>query len=307
MPIRAILCVMEIAVSLEVQEGLTYDEALTVARLADMHGIDGLLLAEHYYSTSAPGSPTIAPDAWIYLSALARDTTRLRLGTLVSPVTFRHPSVYAKMAATLDQISGGRAELGLGAGWMSVEHEAYGFPFPDGPTRVSMLEEQLRIITGLWAKDRFSFSGRYYSLNSCTFNPRCQQQPRVPVLVGGRPTSRRLLTLAARFADEYVVTRATPEQCRSIRSELDSHTVHRAYRRAVRLGLVMRLALQNFKEAGHYTGRISPSTSNDQWLVGTVSQVRRRLGRLERVGVDRVYISLERADQIKAVMALVDR
>src|SRR5947208_613197 len=188
---------------------MTYSDTLAMTLAGERLGFDAALLAEHYYPsgqadryTASPGE-IVAADAWIYLAGLARETRRIRLGTLVSPVTFRHPSVLAKMAATLDHLSDGRAELGIGAGWLQAEHTAYGFPFPDGPARVDLLEEQLHVINGLWSQDPFSHTGEHYQLAECHFTPKPVQQPRVPILIGGTPTAKRLPRLAARHADEY--------------------------------------------------------------------------------------------------------
>src|SRR5262245_43210792 len=123
---------MQLCLSIEIQEGLSYDTTLALTRAAEAGGFHASLLAEHYYASSGH-LDRMSADAWVFLGALARDTERIRLGTLVSPVTFRHPSVLAKMATSLDQLSGGRAELGIGAGWLAAEHAAYGFPFPPGP------------------------------------------------------------------------------------------------------------------------------------------------------------------------------
>src|SRR5919201_1104829 len=144
-----------------------------------------------------------------------------KLGTLVSPVTFRHPAVLAKMAATLDHVSDGRAELGLGAGWLEHEHVAYGFPFPPPAERVSLLEEQLQIVVGLWSQSPFTHVGRHYQLRDCAFTPRPIQHPRPTIIVGGSPTAERLPRLAARYADEYDVGQASPNQCRLVRARLD--------------------------------------------------------------------------------------
>src|ERR1700687_2665392 len=169
---------MRLCLSIEIQEGLTYAETLAMTRAGEDLGYEASLLAEHYYPTGIadrdPGGPgeRDTADAWIFLAALARDTSRIRLGTLVSRVTFRHPSVLAKMAATLDHVSDGRAELGIGAGWHEHEHAAYGFDFPAAGRRVELVEEQLRVINGLWSQDPFSHSGKAYQLTDCYFTPK---------------------------------------------------------------------------------------------------------------------------------------
>src|SRR5205085_1655420 len=146
---------------------------------------------------------------------------RIRLGTLVSPVTFRHPVVLAKMAATLDHLSDGRAELGIGAGWLEPEHRALGFEFAAPGRRVDLVEEQLQVINGLWSQDPFSHAGRAYRLEDAHFTPKPVQQPRPTIIVGGRSTSERLPRLAARYADEYVIGSPSVEDCRQARGKLD--------------------------------------------------------------------------------------
>jgi alkanesulfonate monooxygenase SsuD/methylene tetrahydromethanopterin reductase-like flavin-dependent oxidoreductase (luciferase family) len=199
---------VRLCLSIEIQEGMSYADALAMALAGEALGFQSALLAEHYYPSGVPSlysagpGGVIAADAWIYLAALARETHTIRLGTLVSPVTFRHPVVLAKMAATLDHISNGRAELGIGAGWLESEHQAFGFELPAPARRVDLVEEQLQIITGLWREASFSHSGRVYRLQDAHFTPKPVQQPRPTLIVGGRLTSQRLPRLAARYADE---------------------------------------------------------------------------------------------------------
>src|SRR4030081_244701 len=161
---------MKLCLSIEIQEGMSYADTLAMTRAGERLGFDSSLLAEHYYPSGKPElyaggfGERDAADAWIYLAGLARETNKIRLGTLVSPVTFRHPVVLAKMAATLDQLSDGRAELGIGAGWLEPEHRAFGFASPAPARRVDLVEEQLQVITGLWSQDPFSHSGPAYQL-----------------------------------------------------------------------------------------------------------------------------------------------
>jgi F420-dependent oxidoreductase-like protein len=158
----------------------------------------------------APGSN----DAWVLLGALAARTERLRFGTMVSPVTFRLPSVLAKAATTVDRISNGRVDLGMGAGWWDAEHRTHGFPFPSTAERFEMLEEQLEIVHGLWSDETFSFEGRYYALEECRFLPKPVQQPHPPLVIGGKG-GPRIARLAARWADEFNRVGGTPEEVRS--------------------------------------------------------------------------------------------
>ena len=158
-------------------------------------------------------------DAWTQIAALAALTSRIRLGTLVSPITFRHPAVLAKAVVTADHVSGGRVELGIGAGWNVREHEAYGFRFPELPERIERLEEQLELVVRQWTENGVSHEGRHYRLDALDALPKPLQQPRPPVIVGGS-AQPRTARLAARFADEYNTAFATLEQCQERRARV---------------------------------------------------------------------------------------
>lgn len=193
---------MDFRIFTEPQQGAHYDDLLAVARATETLGFDAFFRSDHYLvmgdGDGLPG-PT---DAWTSLAGLARDTSRIKLGTLVSSVTYRQPGILAIQVAQVDQMSGGRAELGLGTGWYAREHEAYGIPFP--AKRFGMLAEQLEIVTGLWSTpegDRYSFEGEHYRLSDSPALPK-PVQARIPVIVGGGGPSKTP-ALAARFATEY--------------------------------------------------------------------------------------------------------
>ena len=191
----------------EPQQGATYDDLLAVARRAETLGFDAFFRSDHYMAMGGAGTEFGLPgssDAWITLAGLARDTSSIRLGTLVTPATFRHPGVLAISVANVDQMSGGRVELGLGAGWYREEHEAYGLPFPHIAERFDRLAEQLEVVTGLWQTrpgERFDFAGQHVVLHDSPALPKPVQQP-VPIIVGGAGR-RRTPELAARFATEF--------------------------------------------------------------------------------------------------------
>jgi F420-dependent oxidoreductase-like protein len=198
---------------IEGQEGVTWEQWLSLALACEEHGFEALFRSDHYYSVM--GAPERgSTDGWTLLAALAARTERIRLGTLVSPVTFRHPTVLAKAATTVDEISGGRAELGLGAGWWTEEHETHGFPFPPVPERMEMLAEQLEIVHGLYQEALFTFEGRHYTLRDCLFLPKPVQQPHLPVIVGGKGGAS-IARLAARWADEYNTFFVKPDEARA--------------------------------------------------------------------------------------------
>ncbi|MGN6780826.1 MAG: LLM class F420-dependent oxidoreductase [Marmoricola sp.] len=195
---------MELRVFTEPQQGATYDDLLAVARRAEALGYGAFFRSDHYLHMSGEGLPG-PTDAWTSLAGLARDTSTIRLGTLMTSATFRFPGVLAVQVAQVDAMSGGRVELGLGAGWFEAEHRAYGIPFPDTGERFDRFEEQLEILTGMWAAEtgeRFSFSGTHYRLEDSPALPKPVQRPRPPVIIGGLG-KRRTPRLAARFADEF--------------------------------------------------------------------------------------------------------
>jgi len=199
---------MRFCLMLEGQDGPTWDQWLAIARTAERVGFETLFSSDHYLQFEPGGG---SHDAWTIMAGLAARTERLRLGTLVSPVTFRHPSVLAKVATTVDRISDGRVELGIGAGWYREEHVAYGFPFPPDGVRMEMFEEQLEIVHGLFSHETFSFQGTHYTLEECRFEHRPVQRPHPPIIVGGKG-GPRLAHAIARFADEFNTVGGTPEE-----------------------------------------------------------------------------------------------
>jgi F420-dependent oxidoreductase-like protein len=209
---------VRVALMIEGQEDVTWPDWVALADACERHGLEALLRSDHYLSV-AGRSDRGALDAWVTLGGLAAVTSSLRLGTLVSPATFRHPSVLAKAAVTVDHISGGRVEVGLGAGWWEAEHATYGFPFPPLGERMDVLAEQLEIVHGHWADGRFDFAGDHYRLEGLEARPKPVQRPHPPLIMGGSagPRSARL---AARFADEYNTIFATPEEVRERRQRI---------------------------------------------------------------------------------------
>ncbi len=210
---------MDLRVFTEPQQGASYDTLLTVARAAEDGGFDGFFRSDHFLKmgdiSGLPG-PT---DSWITLAGLARETSRLRLGTLLSAATFRWPGVLAIEVAQVDQMSGGRLELGLGAGWFEAEHRAYGIPFPNERERHERLVEQLQIVTGLWETpvgETFAFHGEHYVLADSPGLPKPRQQPRPPIIVGGTGLVRTP-SVAATYADEFNVSfKDVPETAKRV-------------------------------------------------------------------------------------------
>jgi alkanesulfonate monooxygenase len=197
---------VRLRIFVEPQQGATYQQLLAVAREAESCGFDAFFRSDHYLTMGGDGLPG-PTDAWITLAALARETSRIRLGTLVSSSTFRWPGVLAITVAQVDAMSGGRVELGLGTGWYDGEHTAYGIPFPPLGERFERLEEQLSILTGLWKTpvgEKFSFAGTHYQLTDSPALPKPEQQPHPPLILGGAG-AKRTPRLAATFANEFNV------------------------------------------------------------------------------------------------------
>ena len=196
---------MQLRIFTEPQQGASYDTLLSVAKATEDLGFDAFFRSDHYLKMGDVSGLPGPTDAWITLAGLARETSRIRLGTLVSPATFRYPGPLAVSVAQVDQMSGGRVELGFGAGWFGAEHAAYAIPFPDTRERFDRFAEQLAVIRGLWETpvgDLFNYTGTYYTVTDSPALPKPAQQPRPPVIIGGGGRTRTP-KLAANYADEF--------------------------------------------------------------------------------------------------------
>jgi len=209
---------MRICLMIEGQEDISWDQWVALARTCEEAGFEALFRSDHYLSV-AGRTERASLDAWATLPALAAITQRIRLGTLVSPATFRHPSVLAKMVATADHVSGGRIELGLGAGWYDREHHAYGFEFPDVRTRMERFAEQAEIVHRSWTQAGFTFVGTHYRVEDLDALPKPVQRPHPPLIIGGAagPVS---VGVAARWADEYNTLFVSPDECAARRARI---------------------------------------------------------------------------------------
>jgi F420-dependent oxidoreductase-like protein len=196
---------------IEGQQGVTWADWCALADRAEHLGLEGLFRSDHYFSARGV-SGVGATDAWAVLAALAERTSTLRLGTLVSPVTFRLPAVLARSALTVDLISNGRVEIGMGAGWWEEEHTRFGLPFHDVETRWQLLEEQVPIVHGLLTEEAFSFDGAHYRLDGADQLPEPIQRPRPPLILGGTTVGPRMQALVGRYADEFNTVGGTPDE-----------------------------------------------------------------------------------------------
>ena len=296
---------------IEGQEGVTWDQWRALAAACDEHGYEGLFRSDHYMSVTGQ-TDRGSLDAWTTLAALAAVTSRVRLGTLVSPATFRHPSVLAKSAVTVDQVSGGRAELGIGAGWLEAEHRAYGFPFSDMRTRMDLLAEQMEIIARSFAGERFSYKGEHYEIEDLDARPKPVQRPRPTVIVGGRGGPRSL-ALAARWADEYNTFSASVDEIRERREAFavawreagrDPDAFRFSAMVAVLVGADERELSDRVARLAEWQGR-EPAEVLDSLrgtgVVGTVDEAAELLAELEAAGAQRVMIQHLLHDDLDAV------
>ncbi len=209
---------MEICLMIEGQEDVTWEDWLALAEACEANGVGTMFRSDHYLSVDDRRERG-SLDAWGTITALGAVTERLRLGTMVSPATFRHPAVLAKAAVTADHVSGGRVEVGIGAGWWDREHELYGFVLPPVGPRMEALEEQMQIVRGHWGEGPFSFSGKHYSAHELDARPKPLQRP-LPLILGAKGGPRSL-RIGARYADEYNTVMATAEEVADIRRRLD--------------------------------------------------------------------------------------
>ncbi|KIZ14913.1 LLM class F420-dependent oxidoreductase [Streptomyces natalensis] len=292
---------MDLRIFTEPQQGASYDTLLAVAKATEDLGFDAFFRSDHYLrmgSTDGLPGPT---DAWITLAGLARETRRIRLGTLMTAGTFRFPGVLAIQVAQVDQMSGGRVELGLGAGWFEEEHRAYGIPFPK--EKFARLEEQLAIITGLWATEEgkeFSYNGRHYQLAKSPALPKPAQR-KVPVLIGGHG-ARRTPRLAAQYADEFNIPFASIED-----SERQFGRVRAAAEAAGRKGddLVYSNALvacvgKDDAEVARRAAAIGREVEElkANGLAGSPAEVVDKIGRYAALGTSRVYLQILDLDDL---------
>jgi F420-dependent oxidoreductase-like protein len=195
---------MELRIFLEPQQGATYDDQLAVARLTEELGFGAFFRSDHYLAMGLDGQPG-PTDSWVTLAGIARETSTIRLGTMMTSATFRYPGPLAISVAQVDQMSGGRVELGIGAGWYAAEHAAYAIPFPSTSERFDNLEEQLAILTGLWTTpdgETFSYAGRHHQVADSPGLPKPAQRPHPPIIVGGKG-AKRTPALTARYAAEF--------------------------------------------------------------------------------------------------------
>ena len=289
---------MELRIFTEPQQGASYEQLLAVARVAEECGFGAFFRSDHYLSMGDVSGLPGPTDAWVTLGALARETERIRLGTLLTAATFRLPGPLAISVAEVDDMSAGRVELGLGAGWYDAEHEAYGIPFPPVAERFDRLEEQLAIVTGLWTTpvgETFSFHGSYYELSASPALPKPVQRPHPPVIVGGHG-ARRTPMLAARYADEFNVAFSPEEVCARQYSRVAEacRSAGREPRSLVYSAALVLCCGSDEAEVTRRAGRIGrqPDELRQNGAAGTPPEVVKKLRSFADAGATRIYLQV---------------
>ncbi len=299
---------MRFALMIEPQMGLTYADQLAIARRAEAVGFETLFRSDHYESFPG-GSGGHTTDAWAVVAGLARETDRIGLGVLVSPVTFRTPGNLAKVAVTVDEMSSGRVEIGLGAGWHEDEHRRHGFPFPEIGERADMLEETLAIVHGLWDEpDGWSFHGAHYTVEDSLFRPKPGTLPgrdgrRPNILVGGQG-SPRSYRIAARHADEFNLSSVSPAMAAEKYAALDEvvraagrdpRTLTHSAMSGVLVGRDRDEVARREADLMHAFGDPGDAaawfeTRRPRWVHGTPAEARAQVARFADAGVERLML-----------------
>ena len=295
----------ELRIFTEPQQGASYDQLLAVAQTAERLGFGAFFRSDHYLKMGDVSGLPGPSDAWITLAGIARETSRIRLGTLVTPITFRHPGPLAITVANVDAMSDGRVDLGIGTGWYDAEHRAYAIPFPPLGTRFEMLEEQLEIITGLWrtpTADTFSFSGAHYTVAESPGLPKPVQQPGPPIVVGGGGP-KRTPRLAATFASEYNLPFAPVgffvKQCDRVRGACDAigrdpSTITFSAAQVVCCGADEAEIARRAKSIGRDVAEL-----RENGLAGTPAEVADKVRTFSDAGAARLYLQVLDLDDLE--------
>jgi F420-dependent oxidoreductase-like protein len=304
---------MRFALMIEPQQGMSYGDQVAVAKRAEANGFEAFYRSDHYASFPGPaGRPTT--DAWAVLAGLARDTDRIALGALVSPVTFRHPGHLAKVVTTVDEMSGGRVEVGVGAGWNDIEHRQLGLAFPPIKERADLLEDELAILHGLWGEpDGWSYKGHQVTIEDALFHPKpvdVPGRPRTPIggarpriLVGGSG-SPRSYRLAARFADEFNLSSAGPDKAREAYAAVneacaaigrDPATLTKSTMAGVLIGRTQaemdeRTAAAVVAFGSAKDDRVWLDERLERWITGTPDSARAMVRSFAEAGVERIML-----------------
>jgi F420-dependent oxidoreductase-like protein len=289
---------VDFRVFVEPQQGASYADQLAVAQTAESLGYSAFFRSDHYIAMSGDGLPG-PTDSWVTLAGLARETQRIRLGTMVTSATFRYPGPLAISVAQVDEMSGGRVDLGIGAGWLEKEHNAYAVPFPPLGERFDRLEEQLDILTGLWATpegDTFDYAGKHYSIVDSPALPKPAQRPGPPIIIGGQG-KKRTPALAAKFAAEFNVPFSSVDVVKTQYQRVAA-AVEAAGRTAESMtysACFVVCAGRDDAEVARRAdaiGREVDELKANTPLFGTPSEIVDKLGAFVEAGVERVYLQM---------------
>ncbi|MCW2723918.1 MAG: Luciferase-like monooxygenase [Frankiales bacterium] len=284
---------MDLRIFTEPQQGASYDDLLRVAKATEDLGFDAFFRSDHILAMGDGDGQPGPTDAWLTLAALGRETSRIRLGTLVTAATFRHPAMLAISVAQADQMSGGRVELGLGTGWFEEEHRAFGIPFPSVQERFDRLEEQLRIIIGLWdAEGTFSFEGKYWTLQDAPALPKPVQRPHPPIIIGGTgPT--RTPHLAATYADEFNMPFHSLDHTAAQFARVEAACVRTGRQLVYSASQVLCVGRDEdeFRRRAAAIGR-EPAELRENGLAGTPAEVLDKAKQFAGIGAKRLYLQM---------------
>ncbi len=296
---------MNVAIMVEGQAGLNWSRWQALGRAVERLGFFGLYRSDHFTNADPPDQDSL--ELWVSLTWLAAHTTRIAFGPLVSPVSFRHPSMTARMAAAVDDLSGGRLHLGLGAGWQVREHTNFGYDLLPVPQRMQRYQEGLEVVSSLLRSDtRVTFAGAYYTLRDAVLLPRPQRAGGPPIVIGGR---RGVLPLAARYASEWNVPFAGPEEFRKLSAQLDTLLADRGrdpreVRRSLMTGLVFGRDEPELAAKLNRGGRTLEEVRRSGVIAGTASPVLEQLSELAEAGVQTVMLQWMDLDDLAGLEAL---
>jgi len=309
---------VKVSLFVDPQEGMTYQQLVDAACRAEREGFHGLYRSDHLTST-AGHHDRAATEAWSTLAGLARETCRLRLGTLISPIAFRHPSLYAKIIGTVDEMSDGRVDVSIGTGWYPPEYDLLGFDFPPLRERFGALEEYLDVLTAMWDDEGQTVSGSYYRLGSVHARPLTRRRPRPWLILGGHG-QRKTPRLSARYADEFNVDWLAPEECRKLYAIADAQCAElgrepATLRKSVLLGAIVGVddadAERRFRAGMEFFGIDQPDTWRSQvgagWTVGSADVLADRLLAYADAGVQHVMLMLLPGDDLEMISLVAQK
>lgn len=291
-----------------------YETMLQTGIMAEKLGFDALWVFDHFHTVPVP-SQEVTFECWTTTTALAAHTKKIRIGQIVTCNSYRNPALLAKMASTVDVISNGRLNFGIGAGWYEQEYRAYGYPFPDAPTRLKQLKEAVQIILQMWTKEEATFTGTYYSVNGAINQPKGLQKPHIPLLIGGGG-EKVTLKIVAQYADACNIGSLSPEDMKRKFTILKNHctTVGRKYEH-IRKTILMNCSLDKNETVALERAKKSYFSRNARGeehiltrsLVGTPDQVKKRLSEYEKIGVDEVILYFPQDKRMESISLFAEQ